>query len=60
VKNHALVLINDQSLAVGESEKIRVGKTNILVRCLEIRDDSVRIQIVTSGEERVLSLKKTQ
>lgn len=60
VKNHALVLINDQSLAAGESEKIRVGKTNILVRCLEIRDDSVRIEIVTSGEERVLSLEKTQ
>jgi hypothetical protein len=59
-KNNALALINDQSLAAGESEKIRVGKTNVLVRCLEIRNDSVRIQIVASGEERVLSLKKQQ
>jgi hypothetical protein len=60
VKNHALAVINDQSLAVGESEKVRVGKTNILVRCLEIRDDSVRVQIGAAAEERVLSLKKQE
>lgn len=57
-KGHARVLINDQSFAVGESGKVRVGKTNVVVRCLEIRDDSVRIQIVGSGEERELSFKK--
>jgi len=57
-KGRALVLINDQSLAVGESGKVRVGKTNVFVRCLEIRGDSARVQIVGSGEERVLSLQK--
>jgi hypothetical protein len=57
-KGRALVLINDQSLAVGESENVRVGKTNVLIRCLEIRDDSARVEIVGSGEERVLSLEK--
>jgi hypothetical protein len=57
-KGHALVLINDQTLAVGESAKVRVGKTNVLVRCLEIRDDSARIQIVESKEERNLSLER--
>jgi hypothetical protein len=57
-KNHALILVNDQSLAVGESGKVRVGKTNILVQCLQIRGDSARIRIVGSGEERELSLQK--
>jgi hypothetical protein len=57
-KNHALAIINDQSLAAGESARVRVAKTNVLVRCLEIRDDSVRIEIVGSGEEQKLSLQK--
>jgi len=59
-KGHALVLINDQTLAVGETAKVRVGKTNMLIRCLEIRDDSARIQIVDSKEERNLSLGKSK
>jgi len=57
-KGHAFVLINDQTLAVGESAKVRVGKTNVLVRCLEIRDNSARIQILDSREERVLLFNK--
>jgi hypothetical protein len=55
---HALALINDRSLAAGESGKVRVGTSNVLVRCLEIRSDSVRIQVGDSGESQVLSLKK--
>src|SRR5262249_16375286 len=57
-KDHALALINDQSLTVGESGKVHVGKTNVLVQCLQIRSDSARIRIVSSGEERELSLPK--
>jgi hypothetical protein len=59
-KGQAMVLINDRSFAVGESGKVRVAKTNILIRCLQIGDDSARIQIVDSGEQQELSLKKSK
>ncbi len=59
-KGHALILLNDQTIGVGESAKVHVGKTNVLVRCLEIRDDSARIQIVGSKEERELTLRKSE
>ncbi len=55
---HALALINDQSLAVGEAAKVRVGTSNVLVRCIGIEKDSVRIQVGNSGEPQVLSLGK--
>lgn len=58
-KGHELAMINDQSLAVGESAKVHVGGTNILVKCLEIRDGSVRIRVVGSGEERELFFRKS-
>ena len=50
-------LVNDQSLATGETARIRVGNTNLLVRCLAIGNRSVRVQIVDSGEVRELRLK---
>jgi hypothetical protein len=58
VKGHEIILINDRSFAAGESGKVRVAKTNILVRCIQIGNDSARIQIIGSGEQRELSLKK--
>jgi hypothetical protein len=42
---------------VNEEGKVRVGRTNVAIRCLAIRQDSVRIRIVGSGEERELRLK---
>lgn len=39
--NRRLALINNQTLARGEEIRVRVGKTNVSVRCLEIRDRSV-------------------
>jgi hypothetical protein len=35
---------------------IRFGQTNAVIRCLSINKTSVRIQFVTSGEERELKL----
>jgi len=55
-KARALALINNQSFAPGESGKVQVGKTNVLIRCLAVRENSVRIQIVDSGEEMELSM----
>ena len=38
-------LINDATLTKNEEAKVRVGSTNVLVRCLDIRAASVVIQI---------------
>jgi hypothetical protein len=55
-RNQPLALINNQSFAVGESAKVRVETTNVLVRCLAIGEHSVRVQIVDSGREMELRL----
>jgi hypothetical protein len=50
-------LINNQTLAVGESGKVRLAGTNVLIKVLAIQNHSARIRIVDSGEEQELSLK---
>ena len=50
-------MINNRTLGVNEEGKVRVGETNLTIRCLAIRQDSVRIRIVSSGEEQELRLK---
>ena len=55
-RNKPLAMINDRTLAVGESGKVRVGTTNVLVRCLSIGDASARIEIVGSGKVSELNL----
>ena len=52
-----VAMINNRTFTVNEQGKVRVGKTNVTVRCLSIRPDAVRIQIVGSGEERELRLR---
>ena len=53
-------LVNNESFTVGESAKVRVGTSNVLVRCLAIGERSVRIQIVDSGKELELHLPPAQ
>jgi hypothetical protein len=48
------VLINDATLEPQESGRVRVGKTNVMVRCLEIRDHSVVIQVNGAKDEKEL------
>jgi len=55
-KARQLALINNQSFAPGESGRVLVGTTNIAIRCLLVRETSVRIQILASGQELELSL----
>ena len=52
-----LALINDRAFGSNESGKVRVGKTNVVIRCLEIRDGSVMIEVDGSQEQQVLSFK---
>jgi hypothetical protein len=56
-KSQPRALINDHTFAAGESAKVRVGTTNVLVRCLAVEGHSARIQIVSSGREMELQLK---
>lgn len=52
-----LALVNDRAFGAGESGKVRVAKTNVVVRCLEVRNDSVLIQVEGSPEKKELFLK---
>ena len=51
-----LAIINDRTFAVMESAKVRLAATNVLVRCLEIRSNSVSVQIEDTGEKQELFL----
>jgi hypothetical protein len=52
-----IAFINDRSFEAREEATVRVGKTNMTVRCLAIRKDSVVIQVVGSKEQQTLRLK---
>lgn len=49
-----LALVNNQTLAKGEETRIRVGQTNVLVSCLDIRDRSVLLRV--SGRPEPMEL----
>jgi hypothetical protein len=55
--NRRLALINDRAFAAGESGNVRVGTTNVAVRCLEVRSDSVVLQVAGSPDKTELRLK---
>lgn len=50
-------LVNDTTLQRGEQAKVRVGQSNVVVRCLEISDGSV-VLIVNGAEKTELFLKR--
>lgn len=52
-----LALINDRSLEVGESGRVRFGDTNAIVRCLEIRTNSVVVEVGVERRREELLLK---
>lgn len=49
-------LINNATFETMEKGRVRVGETNILIQCLEIRDNSVVIQVDGSNEKKELFL----
>ena len=55
-QNRPLAVINDRTFAPKEMGGIRLGETNTVIRCLSISETTVRIQFVSSGEERELKL----
>lgn len=54
---HRYVIINDATFRPLEKARVRVGQTNVAVRCLEIRDKSVLIQVNDSNEKQELFLR---
>ena len=52
-------LINDCTLEKNEEAKVRIGKTNLMVRCLDISERSVVIQPRGSAEKIRLSLQSS-
>ena len=51
-------LVNDTTLAKGEQARVRVGSTNVVVRCLEISDASVVLSVNGASEPTRLLLKR--
>ncbi len=54
--NRPVAIINGRSFLANDLEKVPQGNTNVMIRCLEIREKSVRIQNLDSGKELELSL----
>ena len=50
-------LVNERTLAPGEEVVLRIGATNVTVRCLQIQKEAVRIRLAATGEEQTLHLK---
>lgn len=53
-KSRMFALINDCTLTRNEEGKVRIGATNLVVRCIEIRERSVVIQV--KGSEAKVEL----
>jgi hypothetical protein len=56
-QRHPTALINDHTFAPNEEAKVRLGNTNVTVRCLAIRQNSVQIQFAGTTQIQELSLK---
>jgi thioredoxin-related protein len=48
-KNRRFALLNNQTLAAGESARVKLGDTEVKVRCVEIRERSVVVAV--EGQE---------
>ena len=58
VRGQRLALINSSTLAVGERADVRAGSQFIKIRCREIRDSSVLIELDGGSEVRELKLRQ--
>jgi hypothetical protein len=53
-----LAMINQCTLAVGETGKVRLAHTNLTIRCLAIRSDSVTIEVVGTDVRQELRFER--
>ena len=55
--NARYAMINNQTLGIGESGKIKVGDSVVKVKCVEITEDSAIVMVDGTNEKRELRLK---
>ena len=55
-ESRRFALINDTTLLKNEEGKVRVGSSNVLIRCLDIREKSVLIQVRGAAQTTELFL----
>jgi hypothetical protein len=53
-----LAMINQCTLGVGETGQVRLAHTNLTIRCLAIRSDSVTIEVVGTGARQELQFER--
>jgi hypothetical protein len=58
VPGRRFAIINNQTFGVMDLARMRLAKTNLVIRCLEIRTNSVVIRIEGTGEKRELFLQE--
>ena len=51
-----MAIVNGRSFQANDQNEVKVGNTNVLIRCLSIQENSVRILNVNSGKELELRL----
>lgn len=59
-KTRRFALINDGTFALHEQGKVRLGESNVVLTCKEIRDDAVVVQVVGESAARTLKLDTTK
>ena len=55
-KARRFALINEGTFGVNEQGKIRLGDSNVVIRCLEIRNDAAVVQVAGEATPRTLTL----
>ncbi len=56
--NRRFALINNQTLAVGETAQVRIPNGQVKVHCWEIRNDSVIVSVEGDPEKKELKLRE--
>lgn len=59
-KGRRFALINDGTFMANEESKVRLGESNVVVRCLQILDDAVVIQVAGESQARMLKLNRVR
>jgi len=57
-RTRRFALINDGTFALNEQAKVRLGESNVVLRCVEIRENAVVVQVAGEETTRTLVLGK--
>ena len=59
-KARRFALINDGTFALHEEGKVRLGESNVVLTCQEIREDAVVVQVAGESAARILKIDTTR